>query len=166
MPLVNWRCKMPVYSMLYSRLRFGSGLRDCRMPNALLLLGPISLSCAMSSRFRSFHVRLSLARNIGLYALTLSVANLLTYLLTLPLMAVLPSPNRSYDAAEARRQILERRDVHLVEVPRGHEAARGLILRPDVRVEVFPPQAVVECHPPQRPRILSIDAEVGFHDRP
>src|SRR5215510_6706402 len=97
MSLVNWRWKTAVYSMLYSRLRFGSGLRDCRMPNALLLLGPISLSWAMSSRLRSFHVRLSLARNIGLYALTLSVANLLTYLLTLPLIAVLPSPNRSYE---------------------------------------------------------------------
>src|SRR5882672_4374734 len=83
--------------MLYSRFRFGSGLRDCRMPNRLLLLGPISLSCAMSSPLRSVHVRLSLARNIGLYALTLSVANLLTYLLTLPLIAVLPSPQRSYD---------------------------------------------------------------------
>src|SRR5712691_9597991 len=97
MPLVNCRWKTPAYSMLYSRLIFGSGLRDCRMPNELLLLGPISLSCAMSSPLRSFHVRLSVARNIGLYALTLSVANWLTYLLTLPLTAVLPSPNRSYD---------------------------------------------------------------------
>src|SRR5437016_10300577 len=97
MPRVSWRWNAPEYSTLYSRLRCGSGLRDCRMPNELLLLGPISLSRAMSSPFTSFQVRLSVARNIGLYALTLSVANWLTYLLTLPFTAVLPSPNRSYD---------------------------------------------------------------------
>src|SRR5215510_8433581 len=97
MPFVSWCWKPAEYSTLYSRWRCGSGLRDCRIPNELLLLGPISLSCAMSSPLRSFHVRLSLARNIGLYALTLSVANWLTYLLTLPLTAVLPSPNRSYE---------------------------------------------------------------------
>src|SRR5262249_52797496 len=69
-----------------------------RMPSVLLAARPSSLSSAMSSRLRSLHVTISLVSTIGLYLVGKFVASCCMYLPKLPLIAVLPSPNRSYAA--------------------------------------------------------------------
>ena len=71
-------------------------VRVVAVPNAALLRGPISLSCAMSSRLRSTHVRVSVVCARGLTGVTSVPAVIrLTNLLKPALIAVLPSPNGS-----------------------------------------------------------------------
>src|SRR5262249_47725173 len=88
-----------LYRIWYGRLRFGSGVgTDAGRPNVRFVEGPSSLSCAMSSPLRSTHVRVSAAPPIGLKSSPRFDENDCTYLPMLPLTAVLPLPNRSYDA--------------------------------------------------------------------
>src|SRR6266404_830111 len=84
--------------MLYSRESPGAGDRPVDTPKFAFVLGPISLSWAMSSPFRSLHVRGSLTVVNGSYRLAQPPAHGSMYLLTLPLIAVLASPNTSYTA--------------------------------------------------------------------
>src|ERR1700694_5707761 len=83
-------------------------------PNRALLLGPISLACAMPSPLvasttleqplpaalmsQSNQLRMSLCKTSGLYRFAKSVVKFRLYLFTLPLIAVLASPVRSYAA--------------------------------------------------------------------
>src|SRR5215831_19610225 len=84
--------------MLYSRLKFGSIVRFVTFPKLGLLLGPISLSCAISSPFKSVHVRVSVDTAIGLKRLSTVLTSGVMYFPTLNLRAVLPLPNTSYAA--------------------------------------------------------------------
>src|SRR3954462_14344425 len=86
-----------LYSTSYGRLMFGSGCRAGASPKLLLLLGPISLSCAMPSRLvgrvcaeqvdvprmksQSDQLRVSVCSTVGLYLLAKSVVKLRLYLL-------------------------------------------------------------------------------------
>src|SRR6202043_1300793 len=59
-------CTPALYWRLYSREKFGSSVRLVIFPKFGLLLGPISLSCAMPSPLRSFQVRVSVNVATGL----------------------------------------------------------------------------------------------------
>src|SRR5687768_17295321 len=76
----------------------GSAFRLRRTPKLALLVGPISISCAISSPFRSSQLRGSLAIDTGLYVEAKPGPCDCTYFPIVPLIAVLPLPNRSYDA--------------------------------------------------------------------
>ena len=85
------------------------------------------------------------------------------YLLTLPLSAVRALPNRSYDDAEARRDVEPARhagDPVELRAPARSAPAADLLLR-DLTVEVLEPHAHVQGRRLMRPRILREDAEVG-----
>src|SRR5258708_91542 len=90
--------------MSYERFKLGSGTFVTRVPKPGFRLGPISLSSAIPSPFRSVQLRCSTvdvfendADGTGLYDCALDVKSIVGYLPTLPLMAVLPSPSKSYD---------------------------------------------------------------------
>src|SRR5260370_40887875 len=93
------------YCRLYSRVKFWSSVRFVILPKFGLLLGPISLSCAIPSplvgRFRparsvSVQVRVSVKVAIGLKRLANVLTSGVMYLPKLAFRAVFPLPNRSY----------------------------------------------------------------------
>src|ERR1700680_4791885 len=100
--------------MLNGRWRFGSGRRPVATPKFALLLGPISLLCAMPSplvgrtwveqvevpgiKLQSNQLRRSLTWSKGLERVARSVARHSMYLLAENLSAVFASPWRSYTA--------------------------------------------------------------------
>src|SRR5262245_14709699 len=95
-PVVS-SCWMPApHCRLYSREKFASSERFVIRPKLGLLLGPSSLSWAISSPLTSVHVRVSVKVAIGLNRFANVLASGVMYLPKLAFNAVLPSPNTSY----------------------------------------------------------------------
>src|SRR5262245_54984025 len=84
-----------------------AGKRFCLTPKFRFWLGPISLSCAILSRFTSVQVRTAVSESIGLFIDGDPVALFWTYVLTLTLIAVRPLPNRSYDAPKRGERLFQ-----------------------------------------------------------
>src|SRR5439155_24424143 len=89
-------CTPALYCRLYSREKSGSSVRLVIFPKFGLLLGPISLSCAMSSPLVSLPVRVSVKFATGLNRFANVLASGVMYFPKLALSAVLPLPKRSY----------------------------------------------------------------------
>src|SRR5258706_13564485 len=96
-----------VLSRLSSRSSPGVGARRAEIPKFVLPLGPISLSWAMLSLFRSLQVResVTVVRASSRFAHPPDHGNM--YLLTLVLSAVRAFPNRSYTAANRGEMLFQ-----------------------------------------------------------